>query len=301
MAAREEHIILKALQGEDISTEEQNLLELRKDEWLGYARMLQAFDTQSSEADILSPASDWKDVVERSGRQDRKKFMRKMMAAAAVLIALMGINWFVSFQKHLRKEQLIITTDAPKQYIHPQNGTEIRLEPGSRLALIGPHQLSFHGEAQFNVPKQQNPLLIYSGEVRVKVIGTRFSIKAPARSGKYQLQLDEGTLEVSLRDAHWTMHAGERFILDKSKKEGKVEQVKSVGEFLELKSMTLAEISLQLEQHFHIQIEPDPEFGEERFTVQLPAGDVNKALEILAGVSGAKLSMTDSGNYRLMK
>lgn len=303
MQHSKEHIILKALQGDVLSAEEREHLSHCHDEFKDFSDLIKAYDEEKSETESLLPLPDWQDVVERSGRQERKKFLKMMIAAAAILIAVMGVNWFVSFKKHVNSNQFIIANENPRQFKHPVNGAEISIQPGSRLAVLSDHHLSLHGEAYFDVPPQAEPLLIYSGDVLVKVIGTRFLIKSQEKSDLYELHLEEGILEVKYRDHTWTLVAGETLNIDKKEKKGRILKAKKTsGEgFLELKSMTLDQIIVAIERHFNISIQLDPALSNERYTLQLPDNDARKALEILADVCDAKLSVTDSGNYLLMK
>lgn len=301
MHPSEEHILLKALQGDSLTPEEHRALSAQQDAFENYTELLQAFDAQQEESEFIQAIPNWKDVVERSGRTERKRFLKKMMAAAAVLIVMMGINWFIGLNRHVRHEQLIVTNKTPKEFIHPQNHSRILLEPGSRLAVLNDHQFSLHGEAHFDVPPQTKPLLIHSGDVVVKVIGTKFHINAQTSSSRYELQLESGKLEVTFRDDVWILNGGEALLIDKKQKKGKVEKAMSSRDagLIEFKSMTLDQIVAELERHYHITVKTELLPGNERYTVQLPDGNATQALEILAGVCGAKLLVSDEGKYLL--
>ncbi|MBS1564588.1 MAG: FecR domain-containing protein [Bacteroidetes bacterium] len=110
----------------------------------------------------------------------------RWMAAAVVLLALAASFFLLKNQllPHPVHMQEAVTQPGERRQVHLQDGTEVWMEPGSRL--VYPEQfdgdtreITLSGGAFFEVAK--NPLhlfIIHTGTLDTRVLGTSFNVKA---------------------------------------------------------------------------------------------------------------------------
>lgn len=133
------------------------------------------------------------------------------LVAASVLLAMAWATWFLlnrdSGQKlytSLDNGKMTVTenTSENARTILLEDGTEITLEPGSKLQTPETFQkdkreVFLTGEAFFKVKKDaKRPFLVYSDKLTTRVLGTSFRIKAIKNSDKEVVEVREGKVSV---------------------------------------------------------------------------------------------------------
>lgn len=84
-----------------------------------------------------------------------------------------------------------------------QDGTKVHLGADSRISYparfgIGPREVELSGEAYFEVASQQKrPFIVALKDAKIKVLGTKFNIKAYEESPEIHVILDEGSISFS--------------------------------------------------------------------------------------------------------
>lgn len=140
-----------------------------------------------------------------------KIFSRKLVACAAMVVILLGGGLAVWQQQDKAAEEQVVQGCAReikvpkgmKERIILADGTKVWLNSGSRLTL-GPgfgqtdRELQLEGEGMFEVAKdKQNPFIIRSGDIRVRVTGTVFNFKSYPEERFAKVTLVRGSLDVS--------------------------------------------------------------------------------------------------------
>jgi ferric-dicitrate binding protein FerR (iron transport regulator) len=141
-----------------------------------------------------------------------RKLIIRWAAAAAVFAGIsFGIYEIYSSQPkplsyHEIKEQNklteLINDGSETKKVQLEDGTEITLQPSSRLSYPGhftvdKREVYLDGEAFFNVAKDPaKPFLVHSGNLVTQVLGTSFTIKPDKNSGKIIVSVKTGKVAV---------------------------------------------------------------------------------------------------------
>ena len=137
---------------------------------------------------------------------------RWRMAVAAVFVAVVGVGWYFSEQQPAQSaprffdnstNQLVETTNDTRHLLRVvlNDSSEVLLSPKSRLRY--PSQFSgnarivyLQGEGSFSVKRQNQPFMVYAGEMVTKVLGTRFVVQAFDLDRKITVQVLSGKVSV---------------------------------------------------------------------------------------------------------
>ena len=134
----------------------------------------------------------------------RRKIRILSFATAASVAVLMVLGSVLYFQKHDIKEQtLTIETSCPlgtKSKIVLPDGSLVFLNSGSRLLyptkFYGKERkVRLSGEGYFEVMKDsKHPFIVNSGQINIKVFGTRFNLKNYENDQNIEATLIEGSV-----------------------------------------------------------------------------------------------------------
>jgi len=126
---------------------------------------------------------------------ESRKIRTSVMAAAAVILILLGTGMILLFQGQsttIRNREL-----ATKTFFLP-DGTEVNLGPGSKLSYPrnmaeGPRIVSLTGEAYFEVVADpMRTFTVKTGLASIDVAGTKFVVNAPRRSDEVEVSVRAG-------------------------------------------------------------------------------------------------------------
>ena len=180
-----------------------------------------------------------------------------------------------------------------------EDGTKITLDAGSTLSYPKhfaeeTREIYLKGEAFFEVaPNPQKPFIINANEAVVRVVGTRFNVKAWPSSQAVQVAVAEG--KVSLRSAHQPeieavlINRGQLSALSDNQT---ITQPVAVDinkhlawlkRELVLDNTVLSEVLTQLERWYRLQFElPDPIYKSVRISGVIKKKPINDIIETIA-------------------
>lgn len=154
---------------------------------------------------------------------------RKKLVAFLSLAVIMAISLALVFTaKDAVTKQPIASTSVPKELI-TKNGTstKFRLPDGSTVWLnagskldyskigeTGNREIYLSGEAFFDVVKNpKRPFIIHTSSIDVKVLGTKFNVKAYPEDKTVETSLVQGSVEVFVKS-----RPGEKYLLKPNQK-----------------------------------------------------------------------------------
>lgn len=121
--------------------------------------------------------------------------------AAACITLLIGIGILFMFILNPAKQQEIVyNTGKESKEIKLSDGTDITIAPNSNLVVdkdFGKKNRTLHlkGDASFSVTHQEElPFVVDAGDVFIKDIGTKFTIKSSADTDTVYIAVDEGVV-----------------------------------------------------------------------------------------------------------
>lgn len=137
--------------------------------------------------------------------QKQKKLKLIVISAAASLFILFSSGYYFLFNDHTTKSNLwaeVITQNGVRDSVLLADGSMVYLNGGSRLKY--PLEFSgetrniiFSGEGYFNIAKKEGyPFLITTETIMVKVLGTKFNLKAYSEDMSVETILEEGRVQL---------------------------------------------------------------------------------------------------------
>lgn len=180
------------------------------------------------------------DITGRSGNSvGKEKRSRRWYWVAASVVLLAGLLAFSSFYLFNRKTEEVAqhvneisTRPGSKSKVQLPDGSVVWLNAGSKLTYTKDfgketRDVTLIGEGFFDVTKNPGkPFIISAANIKIKVLGTAFNVKAYPEDKQTETSLIRGSIEVTIRN-----RPNDKIILSPSEKlvvensEAKVEQV----------------------------------------------------------------------------
>lgn len=227
---------------------------------------------------------------------------RKFTRVAAVIIPLFLLGGFLLYSLSVGDELIEVTAayGEQKRLLLPDS-SEIWLNAGS--SIIYPKTfaenkrlVTLDGEAYFIVSKDTTkPFIVETSQLSVKVLGTKFNIRAYADDERISTTLTSGKVEVNVRSQlPRILQPNERLTYDKSTSHIDISTVESIDTDSWIKgrlffaNATAEEIFRALERRYNTTIENTLSIpATRRYTVKfLKDENLNEMLNILADIIG---------------
>ena len=298
-------------------------------EWLANNPEVEELEQASKEYwDSIPPKKDTSTVVAlkrvntKIGVHPKEKktiTLSNFLRVAAIFIFLIGISgvWFYSKQHdHPAMVEILAEYGETKQ-VTLSDQTMVWLNAGSSLKYPAEFQnkirsVSLIGEAFFAVTKNKSkPFLVETKNLTVKVLGTRFNLKAYPNEHQTIATLQEGKIEVQAgKQQKQQLVPNEQLVYNDKTSTLKVIKINpedipdwKSGKLL-FAEATLGEILITLERHFNISFNIDEsiDLSTEHYTIKFERKETAKqVLEILADVIGSFSYTEKNGQIELQK
>ena len=153
----------------------------------------------------------FKQRIQTEKRPSKHKLIsfKKALSYAAILVSFIALNYlsyqyynFLSNKQNIPQISEIAVPNGSKTQLTLQDGTKIWLNAGSKIQYDsnfgkGNRLLKLSGEAYQEVARDDNcPFIVDAGEVRVKVLGTCFNVKAYKDNNEIKVALLKGSVEM---------------------------------------------------------------------------------------------------------
>jgi len=273
-------------------------------------------------------AADWIDHVlptERMREELRRKVrkyrqLRRYMRVAAIAIPfifIISLIPFVGYQNGLladtNMEEIYVPKGERLQVIL-QDGTKVFINSDSRLRYPKVFQLfkrnvELTGEAYFEVNKESlRPFTVQIEKIDVKVLGTKFDVRAYTNEQKITVALDEG--KVAMKDLvgkELTLKPGNVVVYDKksatfSRTSTEIGTITSWKEnYLQFENASLSELLFTLERQYNVKFSMSDSiaFGV-LFNFSSKKVNLRDVLWDLEKISKVKFHETKNGNYEVI-
>lgn len=202
----------------------------------------------------------------------RKLWFRASLVAASVLLLFGMTNYFFYTKGYNQVNSQLVELKNPlgmQTSIILSDGTNVILNSGTVLSYPTAftskyREVSVRGEAYFDVAKDvDHPFIVNAENINVRVLGTKFNVKAYEEENSIDVTLEEGRVEVGLTNFpdSYKIEPGQRICFDKSKSMFTQSKINTKhltswkdGEFYFDKN-SFEEIARQLERRFNVNIE----------------------------------------------
>lgn len=232
--------------------------------------------------------------------------------AAIFIIAFIAgcLAWQYYFldlsHQHANLYNEVYVPKGEKSLITLYDGTEVWLNAGTRfkypVVFNSEHRnVYLDGEAYFSVTHSADkPFLVNTGEVKVKVLGTKFNVYAYANESNASITLEEGLVEVStdLKFKEQRITPGQQITYSKSSGKYEIKAVET-GLFtcwkenkLRFDNAELAEILKKMERWYDVKMNIDADIDtSDRYTITIKTESLKEMMEVL--------SITTNINYKI--
>lgn len=227
---------------------------------------------------------------------------RKFTRVAAVIIPLFLLGGFLLYSLSVGDELIEVTAayGEQKRLLLPDS-SEIWLNAGSTITYPqtfaeDKRLVTLDGEAYFIVSKDTTkPFIVETSQLSVKVLGTKFNVRAYTDDERISTTLTSGKVEVNVRSQlPRILQPNERLTYDKSTSHVDISTVESIDTDSWIKgrlfftNATAEEIFRTLERRYNTTIENTLSIpATRRYTVKfLKNENLNEMLNILADIIG---------------
>ncbi|MDR1454970.1 MAG: FecR domain-containing protein [Tannerella sp.] len=212
------------------------------------------------------------ELYRRIAASQRRRFRLQAASVAAAVALLIGVTGHLSYRQGYRQVNApIVELTNPlgmQSSIVLSDGTRVRLNAGTTLVYptaftANNREVTVSGEAYFEVsPDKRHPFTVHAENLDVRVLGTKFNVKAYPEETLVAVTLEDGQVEAGLdsRAAFHHMDVGEQLVFDKTRHTFRKSRVQTSlytswteGAF-HFESMTFEQIASQLERRFNVKI-----------------------------------------------
>lgn len=228
------------------------------------------------------------------------------IAAVFSLPLLAFAVWSLFFQENSRQLaeneitwQEIQSPAGMRSHVVLPDGTDLWLNADSKIKYGIPfirenRQVELTGEAFLKVTKNgKAPFVVNAGAASVKVLGTRFNVKAYPEEEQIEIALSEGSVEfsgttVEGKKAEATLIPNDFLVLDKQTGNVRLEN-RDLGKYISwyqniliFDDTPMQEVAVTLERWYGVKvIVADPEINKYRFTTTFENESLFRVLELL--------------------
>lgn len=231
--------------------------------------------------------------------------------AALAVAAAVAIGEFVMLMKPSAPEESVslVTASAAKGDFLLPDGSHVWLNSDSRLSYktSSPRTVTLQkGEAFFDVAKDGTSFTVKTGDLDIKVLGTRFNVRSNDNFGRDEVSLLSGRLEVSAKGATQLLQPGEKAGLTDghlSKRPADV-TIDScwTGEELVFQNTTMRDILESLEHWYCINLQPSGDIDlSQRLSFKIRKETPKEAMTILRRLTGCRFKLLDNNNILITK
>jgi ferric-dicitrate binding protein FerR (iron transport regulator) len=252
---------------------------------------------------------------------EKKKtvWLRTFSRVAAIFILLIGISGVCFYLQHQNNPTMVeisVAYGETKQVTLPDQ-TEVWLNAGSSLKYLSEfnhkiRSVSLTGEAFFSVTKNQSkPFVVETKNITVRVLGTKFNLKAYPNEHQTVATLQEGKIEVQAENQQkHQLVPNEQLIYNRESSTLNVVKInpKDIPDWkngnLMFSEATLDEIFQTLERHFNISFDIDEsiDLSIENYTIEFARNEnLEQILQVLADVAGDFSYSEKNGQFVLQK
>lgn len=172
--------------------------------WQNSKRPISSHDVQRALSSVKTT------ILKKEEHIPKRRLLQRWMQAAAVIAMplLLALGWYLG-NKSVHSVELYSELIAPEGQVAESilaDGTHVWLNAGSSLRYDPSFQgdqrnVELIGEGYFKVSKNpEKPFVVITSELRIKVLGTSFNVRAYSDENHTEAVLEEGAIEMYLTD-----------------------------------------------------------------------------------------------------
>lgn len=250
-------------------------------------------------------------AYEAGKRLERRKLWKRiaLSTAAAAALFVAGFTGYVISDARTQEVPYILTCDkGERSTLTLPDGTQVQLNSASSLTYSSTYDresraVQLEGEAFFDVARdEKHPFTVTAGEMTIRVLGTKFNVRAYAGSDEVEATLQEGRIIATVGNRQEELQPDERLCYNR--KTGAVCKTSGLpaGEIAPWVSgelcfhhSRLEDIATELERMYDVDIIfGDETIAEESFTGRIKDNSLTNVLDLISSTAGLTYRMTGS-------
>lgn len=306
-------IIKKYLSGKSSEEEQKNLLQwIRREENLNeFQRIKQEWTTEVRKETMPSEfAQDWKAIQSKMMAQLQQEVQQKQRTLnffryAAIFMVLIAVPALLYiFSQNQPAAPLVYTTVAAdygqiSKAILPDSSV-VWVNSGSSIKYnnqfsASNRNIELEGEAFFEVTRNADlPLIVSNSDLKVKVLGTEFSVSAYPEEPNIHVILEKGKVELTSASNtrfRQEMKPGEMATFSKIKKELALTAVNTSlytswkDGLINIYNLPLSELVIKLEKRFNQKFLVDEQIKDVPYTFTIKNEDLSSVLSLMEKIT----------------
>lgn len=246
------------------------------------------------------------------GWQNSRK-MNQFFRIAAIFFFVLSLGsavYFVSNQQKPTAEYFtsVVAENGQISKVVLPDGSMVWLNSGSELSYSNlfatdNRNVDLSGEAYFQVTKNEDlPLIVSSGELQVKVLGTKFNVNAYTESEKIEVVLESGKVELlsSKSEAfQYQLKPGEKATFNKADRELDLSRVNTIkytswkDGMINIYNQPLDELVERLELRYNQKFEYVKELKDYHFTFTIKNESLDETIKLMEQIAPIKAIQKD--------
>jgi transmembrane sensor len=158
------------------------------------------------------------ELEQNSKRKEKHYFMRSALiryaSVAAIIIGVGLLAFVVGSQKpfsHKQKKYLVEVPYGSRTSMVLPDGSKIWLNAGSKFKYYDnfgkkTRDVYLEGEAFFEVVKKNQPFIVHTSHIDIKVLGTSFNVKSYPDDNKIEATLVEGNIMIERKESNHPLY-----------------------------------------------------------------------------------------------
>lgn len=248
------------------------------------------------------------------GRWQHSRRIQQIFRVAAIfffIVSLGGAIWF--FTDKPVPEQIYYTSvmaeNGQISKVQLPDGSQVWLNSGSEIRYSNRYaednrELELEGEAYIHAAKNSDlPMVVKSGDINVKVLGTRFNVSAYPESGFVDVVLEEGSVELLSPGSEqllYRLKPGERVQFDRQERKLAVSNV-NTSKFtawkegmINIYDQSLAEVTQRLETRYNQEFVVDECAADYHFTFTIKNEPLDEIIRLMEKIAPVKAVQNDT-------
>lgn len=302
-------ILARQLVGEALAADEQQSLDKYIQEHNNeFAKMESLMNDLEGAERIFSvdTAAAWQKVEARLEVEKKPTLLRRLypvLAVAASLLLLFGIGTMVYNQFFTTDVTFANATQTIKTITLP-DGSTVKLSPNAELAYTesdGTRNVELKGKAFFDVKHQDEPFAVETGELKVEVLGTSFTIDSE-KAANQEVTVATGRVRVTSGNDDVVLTKGERVsyeagkLSDVKKSDSKVTNVSLV-----LENTPITTVIAQLESEMDMKIDLGEGLDNNKITTRLSLSNPSNVVKELSLLCNCKYDSISPLHFKMYR
>jgi len=242
-----------------------------------------------------------------NGWQSSRK-MNQFFRIAAIFFFVLSLGsavYFVSNQNKTIPEfyTSVVAENGQISKVELPDGSTVWLNSGSELTYSNlfaadNRNIDLSGEAYFEVTKNEDiPLIVSSGELQVKVLGTKFNVAAYPSSEKIDVVLESGKVELlsaEVESFRYELKPGELASFNKGNRGLNVSNVNTLkytswkDGIINIYDQTLEELVKRLETRYNQKFKYAEEIKDYHFTFTIKNESLDETIKLMEQIAPIK-------------